>query len=216
MAESMRHQLLGRERRRLHEACFDAIRALAPDDYAALALHADGAGRYDEIVEEGIRDARSQGMLVVIAAGNDGRRAVSYPSAYAGATTVTAFGIEGTFPPGALEESEVLRPPDGADPADFLAACSNIGPQVRMTAPGVGILSTLPQDRFGPMTGTSMAAPAITGATACLLSRTPAVRTMPRDRARSDAIEQLVQSACVERRFGQVYEGYGLPDPATI
>ena len=51
VAESMRQQLLGRERRRLHEACFDAIRALAPDDYAALALHADGAGRYDEIVD---------------------------------------------------------------------------------------------------------------------------------------------------------------------
>ena len=51
VAESVRQQLLGRERRRLHEMCFEAIRALAPDDYASLALHADGAGRYEEIVE---------------------------------------------------------------------------------------------------------------------------------------------------------------------
>ena len=51
VAESVRQQLLGRERRRLHEACFDAISAVAADDYAALALHADGAGHYDQIVE---------------------------------------------------------------------------------------------------------------------------------------------------------------------
>jgi DNA-binding NarL/FixJ family response regulator len=51
VAESVRQQLLGRERRRLHEACFDVICSLAPDDYAALALHADGAGRYEQIVE---------------------------------------------------------------------------------------------------------------------------------------------------------------------
>ncbi len=49
LAESVIHQLLGRERRRLHEACFQTISRLAPDDFAALALHAEGAGRYDEI-----------------------------------------------------------------------------------------------------------------------------------------------------------------------
>jgi DNA-binding NarL/FixJ family response regulator len=50
VAESVTQQLLGRERRRLHEACFDTIAQIAPDDYAALAHHASGAGRYDEIV----------------------------------------------------------------------------------------------------------------------------------------------------------------------
>jgi DNA-binding CsgD family transcriptional regulator len=50
VAESVTQQLLGRERRRLHEACLDALTAVAPDDFAALAHHADGAGRYDEIV----------------------------------------------------------------------------------------------------------------------------------------------------------------------
>lgn len=50
LAESVTHQLLGRERRRLHERCFETISRLAPDDYAALAHHADGAGRYEDIV----------------------------------------------------------------------------------------------------------------------------------------------------------------------
>ncbi|MCU1501130.1 MAG: putative LuxR-family transcriptional regulator, partial [Ilumatobacteraceae bacterium] len=50
VAESITHQLLGRERRRLHEACFETISRLAPDDFAALAHHANGAGRYEDIV----------------------------------------------------------------------------------------------------------------------------------------------------------------------
>lgn len=50
LAESVTQQLLGRERRRLHERCFETIAALAPDDYAALAHHANAAGRFEDIV----------------------------------------------------------------------------------------------------------------------------------------------------------------------
>jgi DNA-binding CsgD family transcriptional regulator len=50
VAESVTHQLLGRERRRLHECCFTTISRLSPDDYAALAHHANGAGRFEDIV----------------------------------------------------------------------------------------------------------------------------------------------------------------------
>gem|GEM_PF-2257903 len=50
VAESVTHQLLGRERRRLHEACFETLSRIAPEDHAALAHHAQGAGRFEEIV----------------------------------------------------------------------------------------------------------------------------------------------------------------------
>ncbi|MEO5900779.1 MAG: AAA family ATPase [Ilumatobacteraceae bacterium] len=50
LAESVTQQLLGRERRRLHEACFATVSRLAPDDHAALAHHAEGAGRFEDIV----------------------------------------------------------------------------------------------------------------------------------------------------------------------
>jgi DNA-binding NarL/FixJ family response regulator len=50
VAESVTNQLLGRERRRLHERCFDTLSRIAPEDYAALAMHASGAGRFDEII----------------------------------------------------------------------------------------------------------------------------------------------------------------------
>ncbi|MCU1393791.1 MAG: Chaperone protein clpB [Ilumatobacteraceae bacterium] len=59
LAESIIHQLLGRERRRLHEACFETISRLAPDDFAALAHHANGAGRYEDIVPIARQGARA-------------------------------------------------------------------------------------------------------------------------------------------------------------
>jgi DNA-binding NarL/FixJ family response regulator/type II secretory pathway predicted ATPase ExeA len=48
VADAIVHQLLGRERRRLHERCFEVIRALMLD-HASLAYHARGAERHDEI-----------------------------------------------------------------------------------------------------------------------------------------------------------------------
>jgi subtilisin len=127
------------------------------------------------------------------------------------------MGREGTFPAESLDVGEVLRPPSSSvDAGEFIAAFSNLGPQVAVTAPGVGVLSTLPGNLFGPMSGTSMAAPVAAGTVACLLSRDPGIQGMPRTRARSDAIEALLASQCQPRGFGSIYEGRGLPNPATI
>lgn len=176
-----------------------------------------GGGPFDPIVSEAILDARTQGMLVVIAAGNDGRSRVNFPAAYTGATAVSAMGRQGTFPVGSIHEAEVLRPPTGTvDPAEFIAAFSNIGPEVAVTGPGVGVLSTLPGNAFGPLSGTSMAAPVVAGAAACLLSRDAVIYSMARTVARADAIQQLLQKNCVKRGFGAMYEGYGLPDPGVV
>ena len=176
-----------------------------------------GGGPADTIVEELIADARNQGMLLVIAAGNDGRQAVSYPAAYNGTVAVSAMGVEGTFPAGSLEQADILRPPGSQrDPAEFFASFSNVGPQIGVTSPGVGALSTLPNGNYGPLSGTSMAAPVAAGAAACLLSKQPTVFGMPRDRSRSNAIYNLLVQICVRRRFGSDYEGFGLPDPDTV
>jgi DNA-binding CsgD family transcriptional regulator len=50
--EAIEGGLLGRERRRLHEAALDALRAAGSRDRLALARHARGAGRYDDMVAE--------------------------------------------------------------------------------------------------------------------------------------------------------------------
>ncbi|MGE0139942.1 MAG: LuxR C-terminal-related transcriptional regulator [Ilumatobacteraceae bacterium] len=58
VADSVLHQLLGRERRRLHERCFETLSRVAPDAHTGLAHHAQGAGRFDEIVAIAVRGAR--------------------------------------------------------------------------------------------------------------------------------------------------------------
>jgi DNA-binding NarL/FixJ family response regulator len=49
--EAIAGRLLGRERRRLHEKALAAIQETDAGDWAAIAWHAQGAGRYDELVE---------------------------------------------------------------------------------------------------------------------------------------------------------------------
>src|SRR5262245_59598324 len=49
VADAIVHQLLGRERRRLHERCFEVVRLRPSPDHASLAYHARGAERHDEI-----------------------------------------------------------------------------------------------------------------------------------------------------------------------
>lgn len=188
----------------------------AADDGCDLVNLSLGGGPFDAIVAEAVRDARNRGMLVVVATGNDGRAPVNYPAAYPEATAVSAIGRAGTYPAGSLEEAEVVRPPQGTDPLDFVAGFSNVGTEVAVTAPGVGCISTIFGNRYGVMSGTSMAAPVVTGAVASLLSRDPVIRAMARDAARSDAIARLLEVNCKALGFGTLFEGKGMPDPAKI
>jgi DNA-binding CsgD family transcriptional regulator len=48
--EAVADQLLGRERRRLHELALDTLLAMGDADPALVARHARGAGRYDDLV----------------------------------------------------------------------------------------------------------------------------------------------------------------------
>jgi ATP/maltotriose-dependent transcriptional regulator MalT len=58
MREAVEEGLLGRERRRLHEAALDALREAGSGDFADIAHHARGAGRYDEMVAAAREGAR--------------------------------------------------------------------------------------------------------------------------------------------------------------
>ena len=110
----------------------------------------------------------------MIAAGNEFRKSIGYPAAYVDQTgiVVSAMGRHGCFPAGACE----VDTPTGTDPLDFVAPFTNIGPgrnsgpQISVIAPGVGVISTVPGGH-GVMSGTSMAAPAVSGFAARLLTR---------------------------------------------
>ena len=56
--EAVADHLLGRERRRLHEKALGVLLESGSDDWAALAHHAAGAGRYDELLDVARQGAR--------------------------------------------------------------------------------------------------------------------------------------------------------------
>lgn len=162
----------------------------------------------DPVVQAALEDARDAGTLPICAAGNDERTAVDFPGRDPMCLAVSAMGRIGTFPAGSIAESDIA-PPFGADKNDFIASFSNVGPELDLTGPGVGIVSTVPGG-YGVMSGTSMACPAVTGMVARLLSKEAAILGMPRDAQRSAAIARLALQAAASLGFSTDFEGAGM------
>jgi subtilisin family serine protease len=171
-----------------------------------------GGGPIDVLTDEAIKDARSRGVLCVIAAGNEGGP-VAWPGRHTLAMAISALGVRGRWPRDATQSEEVERPFgrefDG-DPC-FVARFSNRGPEIDLAAPGLGIVSTLPPDAFGVMDGTSMACPVATGALARRLARRPDVLAQARDAARADEIERLALTGNLDLALPRDLQGQGMP-----
>ncbi len=167
-----------------------------------------GGGPADEAIEAAIQYARAHGSLVIAAAGNDGRQPVSFPASYTLSLAVSAMGRKGTFPAGTTQGGDVASP-YGKDRKNFLAAFSNVGPELDLTAPGVGIISTWPGG-YAALDGTSMACPAAVGAAAAILSAHAELLSLPRDSNRSEALARAVMARAQPLGFGSLYEGQGL------
>jgi subtilisin len=168
-----------------------------------------GGGGADPVLKAAVDDARAAGSLCIIAAGNDDRSPISFPAFEDTALAVSATGRKGTFPTSATSADEVAAP-YGSDKHNFIAAFSNIGPQMDLTGPGVGIMSTVPGS-YAEISGTSMACPAATGSAARAIAGSPIIK-MKRDRKRSDAIVKAVLGAAKPLGFGPKYEGAGIPE----
>lgn len=122
-----------------------------------------GGSAYSETFYRAIVRAADAGILIVASAGNSGWDndvLPHYPSNY---STLSAVGYEAVVSVAALTN-------DGRRPS-----FSNFGATtVDVAGPGDGILSTLPGGTFGSMSGTSMAAPHVTGAVALYKAMHPA------------------------------------------
>jgi subtilisin family serine protease len=155
-----------------------------------------------DLVIRAIEGAAAAGVVPVVAAGNDfeafGHGSVSSPGAAGGAITAGAATVAGRM-------------------ASFSAAgptpqSLRLKPEV--SAPGVGILSSLParEGTWGSLSGTSMAAPHIAGAAAVLGQRHP-TWTVPQIKSALT----LTARAALENRSGEastVRQGGGFVDLA--
>lgn len=119
---------------------------------------------YKATVDEAVKYADAKGVLMVHAAGNDGAdlsKTKSYP---------TPAYISGGRPQNWIEVGASSW--KGGD--SLAASFSNYGQQqVDVFAPGVDILSTIPGNQYERDSGTSMAAPVVSGLAALILDFYP-------------------------------------------
>jgi subtilisin family serine protease len=115
-----------------------------------------GSTANSKALEDAIRAAGDAGILFVAAAGNDGSdndRRPHYPSNYDLPNVISVAAL---------------------DRNDQLASFSNWGVKtVHVAAPGKDILSTWLGDAYRDASGTSMAAPQISGVAALILAKEP-------------------------------------------
>ncbi len=151
-----------------------------------------GATEGDQVLQDAVTYAWSQGSLLVAAAGNQGpcTECVNYPAKYDEVIAVTC-----------------------TDPNDAQCSFSSDGPESELAAPGKDIRSSIPgngDNSYATLSGTSMSSPHVAGAAALLWSRFPAlancqIRTMLRTTA-----HDLGDSG-----WDETY-GFGLVDAAAL
>ena len=143
----------------------DAIEAInyAVREGMPISNNSWGGGGKSQSLQDAIARADAAGHIFVAAAGNGGTDGVGdnndvtphYPSSYANSNIVAVAA---------------------SDDTDRLAAFSNFGASsVDLAAPGVGILSTLPGNKYARYSGTSMATPHVAGVAALIKSENPSL-----------------------------------------
>lgn len=114
-----------------------------------------GGGGYSTTLYNEIKRAGDNDILFVASAGNEGKNTDSTPSYPASYNLPNIIAVAAT------------------DSKDALASWSNYGAtSVDLAAPGVSILSTVRNNSYATWSGTSMAAPHVSGAAALVLSAT--------------------------------------------
>jgi thermitase len=131
----------------------DAVTGLdyAVHEKASIINCSFGSSSKSKALEDAVKHAKDKGVLLVVAAGNDGVNVESKPTYPASYTLGNILTVAATTS------------------ADGLASFSNYGSKsVDVAAPGDSIYSTYPKSNYKALSGTSMAAPLVAAAAAML------------------------------------------------
>lgn len=139
--------------------------------------------------------AAAAGKFLICAAGNDGRdQSVNYPARFDDTVAVGAVDRHGRI-------------------AEF----SSRGPEVDVCAPGEDVLSTYLGGGYARLSGTSMAAPFVSGVVALLLAKHKRTAGATPVETPSQLIEHLQRTATDAGPTGRDPSyGFGLIDPAKL
>ncbi|MGP1415209.1 MAG: S8 family peptidase [Treponema sp.] len=173
----------------------DTVRSkVSRQDQATIPVNLSlGAPTVSVFAIEALNYAISKGFLPVASNGNDGQFFISYPTAYPGVLSVGASGDD-----------------------DKKAGFSTYGSWLNVVAPGLNIISLKhsSQNDYLYMSGTSMAAPFVTGMIAYLLSFNPTLTPfqimtiLEKSTDKIDALNEDPVGKYDEKGFSNWY-GYG-------
>ncbi|MFW9894683.1 MAG: S8 family peptidase, partial [Candidatus Thorarchaeota archaeon] len=184
------------------EKSFNSVGSGSTSDSSSAIMHAVDMGAdiiscswggtsYSTTLVEAIEYATDHDVMVIAAAGNSNSDSLHYPAAYEGVIAVSA-----------------------TDQNDNKASFSNYGDWIDVSAPGVDIASTVPYEIKGGYymlaSGTSMAAPHVSGLAALLRSAFPTYN--------ANTIESLIYESASDLGTPgfDTYYGHGRIDASNI
>jgi len=144
-------------------------------------LSLGGPGK-ESIAEKTYKDLyQNHDVLIIAAAGNGGNRAKSYPASYSSVMSVAAI-----------------------DSDEKVASFSQENDQVEISAPGVQVMSTIPQKKYDSWDGTSMASPHVAGVAGLLRMYFPKCKNYQIRNAMLESAKDISSKGCDSKT------GYGI------
>jgi subtilisin len=132
---------------------------------------------------DALQSAYDAGIVLVASAGNWG--GVTFPAKYKTVIAVGATAEDDTIPWWSSKKPELV-------------------------APGVDVYSTTHDGGYGPMSGTSMAAPHVSGTVALMLTTTPGAYDLDGDGWDPEEVRSKLHDTAADIGYPKGWQGYGL------